>query len=198
MRWMLRSWRVWVAVAFVVIPLLTAVLCEYSAGRVLLAKWGLVSSIAPRGRVWFFWGTGEIQDSKLQIYDAWTTSIIVTHHEDGTATVQQVFNGTGPRSSRWHRPVAYITKPTDPWASLTPADIQQIVSPRPPTFGGGLSISFSMAWVCVASLVPSAWLFRSAWRKRPRSGCRACGYSRTGLSNGAACPECGAGAAATA
>lgn len=40
------------------------------------------------------------------------------------------------------------------------------------------------------TLIGGGWWARGAWRAE-RGLCRGCGYSRSGLDRGAACPECG-------
>lgn len=65
---------------------------------------------------------------------------------------------------------------------------------RARTWKGNTSMLVCMPlWIPFAmSAAASAWAWRRHWKRNRHGFCAECGYDRTGLPEGAVCPECGA------
>jgi hypothetical protein len=196
--WWLRSWRLWCAVLLVGVPLGAAGLAEWfvtpvagvapDPSRLVLCRWNKFLVVMPKAWVWMYWGRGSFPSSELRIYDAGTGSMITTHHADDTVTM--LFHDSPARGSRWQMPRGWVTAGTLP----PPIRLADKTMHQPPPYGGAV-MAFVSLWTVAAVLSPVSLLLTwRAWVHRPRRGCARCGYSREGLPEGVACPECGWGA----
>jgi hypothetical protein len=170
---------------------------ERRRGRVILggwARWGLTAVAVLL--------VGVIGASYYRaVRRVWSVGSPSTVAEGGLAVEAGLFiwGSDGPTAVLWFAP-------DGAQASWRVAPAQNIVGgfgswwpPHPRTMSGpGWTVGVVPLWPwALASGAGAFWLWRGhvVRRRRERAGCCACGYSRAGLSAGAACPECGRGAA---
>ena len=171
MRRALKLWRVWLAMVVFALAIGLLIASLKSACWVVAARSGVIAATNPRGALWVYWGSKRDAAAETIVYDTEGMAYVVTHQPDGTSSVQGV-----PMKRRGALPAV--------WAHRT------VPPPGGPRFQG-YSILVSLWWTAGGGTLVSAWLVWGAWRRRSRSGCWACGYSRVGLAADAACPECG-------
>lgn len=172
------NWRVLVAVVLLGVP---AFALWYSTSRpaaVLICRGSFIIATNPHGGLWAFVPTGSTPSAVLVIYDTGGCSFIVTHRPQGDAAVQALASPLGrvPSLRFFARSNAFAGNGAGPL---------------------GYSIIISFWWLLGAAALVSLWLVFAAYRRRTRTGCFRCGYSRTGLAPDAPCPECGLAATAT-